>query len=389
MKTPWSVVFCAVLSATVVTGDDRILIPGPDGPYAVVMTSEELIDHGRPDPWNASEPYRRIMVSRLTPVPQDGCVRKCRTPYFPGVLAPLEDEIFTAYFSGLGWPHGLLARLDVQLCCEARPAPSTEKVTSFPFLLAGSGHNTTRFYLSVTAAYMASYGYEVVLMDHPYETDVVEFPDGRVIFGGHVNNSDPASIVYALDARLHDAQLVLDTYKPDADTGSIGYFGQSFGGAAAAHMMLNDTRVRAGANLDGRMFGPALAAGLGRPGISQSFLIWGSTRHNSSNTSEPSWGQFLQTMEQYHSDEWVRELSLFESVHGTFGDFSLIGDVAGLRDEQHGELKAAMFGDLLGSRVMTIVITYLRSFFRFTLRGEDEGVLAGPSAEWPEVLFLN
>jgi hypothetical protein len=49
-------------------------------------------------------------------------------------------------------------------------------------------------------------GYEVIVMDHPYETDIAEFPNGTIIYGGHVA-SDPnknATLEFALDVRTAD-----------------------------------------------------------------------------------------------------------------------------------------------------------------------------------------
>ncbi len=135
----------------------------------------------------------------------------------------------------------------------------------------------------------------------------------------------------------------------------------------------------AGVNLDGIMFRPVLNVGVGRP-----FLLWGSEGHNF--TSEPSWEQFWEAMETLHPGEWMKELSLKDSVHGTFGDFSLIADVGGLRDNE--ELVEVFFGKITGIKVMETLKVYLDDYFQMTLKGKGEGLLAGPNEEFPEVVFV-
>ena len=46
---------------------------------------------------------------------------------------------------------------------------------------------------------------------------------------------------------------------------ALGAFGHSNGGATAADAMLSDHRIRAGFDLDGSIYGPAVTRGLDRP----------------------------------------------------------------------------------------------------------------------------
>jgi hypothetical protein len=334
------------------------------------------------------------MVSRFDPVHAHSCRHTCRVPYMSPFLAASEEAIFNAFFSSINLtiPTGALAQLELQVCC-THSSNLTTNPGPYPIILFGPGLNTTRLFYSATAAQIASFGYTVLTLDHPYETDIVEFPDGTVIYGGNVvgdlNNTAP--LLKALDIRSTDARFVLDvlgvpfaTETEDGRRARVGYVGQSFGGAAAAAAMLNDTRIVGGVNLDGYMFGPVLNAGIGRPGIHQSFLLWGSVGHNSS--SDPSWGRFLETVRRWDPQEWVLELSLAGSNHGSSGDFGTIADVAGWRRDK--ELIDAFCGEILGSRAMEIFGAYIDAFMQMTLRGEGEGLLAGPDEEFPEVLFL-
>jgi hypothetical protein len=48
------------------------------------------------------------------------------------------------------------------------------------------GLNTTRLLYSVLAQEVASQGFTVITLNHPFDTDIVEFPDRFVAYGGDV-----------------------------------------------------------------------------------------------------------------------------------------------------------------------------------------------------------
>lgn len=157
---------------------------------------------------------------------------------------------------------------------------------TWPVVLFSPGLDTTRLLYSMLAQEIASQGFTVITLDHPFDTDIVEFPDGFIAYGGNVNFSDINSIYHTLDIRMNDISFVLDTlgFQYDAtQNASALIFGHSFGGAAAAAGMLNDTRLRGGVNLDRELFGGVINAGLGRPCINQSFILFGAEGHNRSS----------------------------------------------------------------------------------------------------------
>ncbi|GAB1316907.1 1-alkyl-2-acetylglycerophosphocholine esterase [Madurella fahalii] len=351
------------------------VFPVPDTPYRVKWTSSELVDHSRADPFNASHP-RRVMISRFTPIRKRDCVKSCRVPYMNNFMASVEDAILDGFFGEGIWPGGLLATLEMEVCCKVRGG----RHQNFPTLLFDTGLNTTRLLYSGTAQRFASIGYEVIVMDHPYETDAVQFPDGTVIYGGRVPRDPNATdaLQFALDVRSADASFVLDRLgirKPR----KVGYVGDSFGGPAAANALLHDSSIAAGVNIDGAMFGRALDLGVASP-----FLIFGSTGHNSS--SDESWSRFLNATAAQHPSTWIKELSLANSMHGYLTDFPQIGDVAGLRDNQ--QLVDLVLGEITGARTLEILTEYLSDFFSMALDGKPEGLLAGPSKLYPEVAFV-
>lgn len=355
----------------------RTLLPRPSGEYQVTRSTAELIDESRPDPWDLDIiPNRRVMISRFDPVRPNSCYRNEKVPYMSSVVAAAEDQILGPY----NWPPGFLASVDMVFCTlqeSDTPLPA-------PTVLFSPGLNTTRYYYSAVAQEVASRGFSVIVIDHPFETDIVEFPDGTVAYGGHVDKNSTEDLEFALGVRAKDASFVLDSLADNSTTtaGEIEtiIFGHSFGGAASAAAMMDDTRFIGGANLDGAMFGPVTEKGLND---GQSYVLWGAERHN--HTNDESWGNFWSAIDE--QDVWKRELNYETGVHGSFWDLGLVVDTAGIRDELPEEA-LILFGTFSGEREVTILADYMNDFFRFLLEDADEGLLAGPSKEYPEVSFL-
>lgn len=384
-----------LLSSMAIPFTHALVFPLPaDAPYQVQWTSTELVDPDRPDPYNASHP-RRIMFSQFTPIPKRDCLKTCHVPYMSSFMGSVEEAIFDAFLGDdIGWPKGLLADLELEVCCKVRKPSHNKNKKNHRTIIYDTGLNTSRLLYSAAAQNLAATrGYEIIIVDHPYDTDAVVFPDGSVIYGGRVPRDPEAleALAYALDARTQDAKMVLDylgvpggglpaSSSRGAEghkSGKVGFVGDSFGGPAAADAMLKDARVVAGVNMDGIMFGPAVELGVPGP-----FLTFGTPEHNS--TSEPTWAPFFNATAAQGS--WTKELSVADSVHGLLIDFGLMGDVAGLRGED-SKLVGLVFGKITGQRTLEILSAYLSDFFDFALEGKGEGLLGGPSKEYPEISF--
>lgn len=292
----------------------------------------------------------------------------------PPTVAKFEDDILTAYLGDAGWPQGLLSTLQLELCCETHPHANTHQ--KFPKILFGTGLNTTRLTYSAIGQQLSSLGYEIIIMDHPYETDVVQFPDGDIIFGGRIapDPNNTAALEFGLNARTADVSFVLDTFKICKTV----YVGQSFGGASAAAALLNESRIVAGSNLDGALWGPVLQKGVSRP-----FFTIGAEGHRE---ADKSWDVFYKAMDEKHPGVWVKEIAVKNASHGSFWDTVIMGDMTGLRGKN--EALDAFFGKMTGKRAMEVLRAYMGDFIGFTLRGKGEGLLKGPSDKFPDVTFI-
>ncbi|RDL31974.1 uncharacterized protein BP5553_09376 [Venustampulla echinocandica] len=373
-----SVVLFALLS-TVCNG---VLLPRPSGQFQVSMSNSELVDKTRKDPWGLDTiDHRRIMISRFDPVPPNSCYRNEKVPYMPPVVAAAEDNILAPY----GWPAGVLGSIEVVFCSPKTSPPINTRET--PVVVLSTGLNTTRFYYAAFAQEVASRGFTVISIDHPFETDIVEFPDGTIALGGNTNKSDVASIEFSLSTRVDDTSFLLNELgiKGSGRNSKAVMFGGSFGGAAAAAAMMNDTRIRGGVNLDGALWGPVVNVGFDNPGTKQSFILWGAEGHNT--TSADDWGKFWSMLTKQRV--WKKELSLTGGAHAAFWDLPFIADVAEVRDKMPDDMEEALLGLFPGARAIKIVADYLHDFFHFVLDEKpEEGLLSGPNPAYPEVQFL-
>lgn len=364
-----STVFLAALAATTVFAH---VFPSPGGPFQVQWDNKELVDKDRVDPFNSSH-SRRLMISHFTPVAEKHCKRTCRVPYMPEQVAGIEDEILEAAFLDFGWPLGLIGGLELDVCCEVSQA---SKGRHFPTILFGTGLNTTRLFYTAFAREISSMGYQVIVMDHPYETDVVQFPDGEIILGGSIvgDVNNPGPIEFGLEVRNSDVSFILDTLKIHKTV----YVGHSYGGASAASATRVERRIRAGVNLDGLLWGPVVKAGVSKPFINFSGSL--------NSSIDESWKNFYEAQDKKHPHVWTRELHLEPSSHGSFWDLSVIADFSGLRENK--DLEEWVIGVQTGERVVEVLRAYFDDFIKFTLLGGRQGLLAGESKAFPDVKFV-
>lgn len=233
-----------------------VLLPPPTGPFSVSLDTAELVDSSRVDPWNSTH-TRRLMVSRFDPVPPRQCRTTCPVPYMPPDTAAFQDAAFARL--GIPVPPGTFGSLYLQLCCDAKH-PKTHphadwSRNSHPTLFFSPGLGSTRLFYSAIASQVASQGYTVLTIDHPYDADVVEFPDGSLITRALPVNLTEELVLKAVTVRVADVRFILDTLAPHGShavkKGKVGMFGHSLGGVVAAVAMYEDERIRAGVTLDG------------------------------------------------------------------------------------------------------------------------------------------
>ncbi|PAZ11981.1 alpha/beta hydrolase [Streptomyces sp. SA15] len=348
-------------SAASTTVDARAGLPRPTGPHTVGRDTIHLVDTDRPDPWVPSAGARQLMVSMYYPAPPaaGGPTAPYMTTEEARLLLQLrapDTTVRPEVISGVRtWAH-----------TDARPVHGR-----FPLVVLSPGFTFPRATLTGLAEDLASRGYVVALVDHPYENAGTTLPDGRTLpcaICAPLPEGGPAVVA---KSRVEDLSFVLDrlTGRHPAwrharmiDPRRIGMGGHSIGGNATAATMAADARVRAGVNMDGTFYAPVSDSGLdGRP-----FLMFGTRDRTVDEDWDEAWA---------HLDGWKRWLTVAGADHGSFTDVPLLAELAGIPDT----------APLPFERSAVLTRAYVAAFFDLHLKGIAQPLLDGPSPANPEV----
>ncbi|KAJ5693774.1 Platelet-activating factor acetylhydrolase [Penicillium majusculum] len=360
-------------------------LPSSTGPCDVTLHASELVDMSRTDPYDPKGGQRSIMVTTFTPV---NCGSVHSTSYIPNATARYEDESFQS--SGI--PLGTFESLRIQTQTQQQPPPFRPH-GDYPVVLFSPAVTTSRLMYTLMLQEIASNGFAVVSVDHPYDADIVEYPNGRTVLGVLANITTETEFVSALNVRVKDMLFLLDQMHDEKvirnlfplSQGSshllsldqVTILGHSLGGATAAQTMLVDNRFVGGINLDGRLWGPVVEKGLSSP-----FLLFGHTNHT--QASESSWAIFWS-----HLRGWKLELELAQSEHYTFSDFPVLIDALNVSDEVRQFIQAARIGTIGGLRAKDVITSYTIATLQYFVYGHTSELLSGPSIAYPDVKIVN
>ena len=165
-----------------------------------------------------------------------------------------------------------------------RDAKISDQQPSYPVVVMRAGLSGLVTGYTSLAEDLASHGYVVVGFDAPYRTSVVVLPDGRVIERAPQNNLDALGgpeqeqrafeLVHAWSADIGfalDQLEQLNTSDPSGrflgrlDMKRLGVFGHSLGGATALQFCHDDSRCKAGIDVDGAPIGSVINEGITQP----------------------------------------------------------------------------------------------------------------------------
>ncbi len=157
-----------------------VVVPSHPGPFSVTMRVKALIDHSRTDPLNKTV-KRQVLLSVFVPVSDS---TKCSNE----IIAYMPLATATSYgplAQSAGLPANIFSSFQLELCklpdIKNGSCRGGRKTPRFPLVLFSPGLAESRLLYSVTAKSIAAQGYVVVTIDHPYDAEVVEFPDGSVV----------------------------------------------------------------------------------------------------------------------------------------------------------------------------------------------------------------
>lgn len=242
-------------------------LPRPDGRYAVATQVFRWTDASRDEPHTPSPSDRRGVVAQAWyPTTDRGpSGADARLPYIDGIgHMPRKVSVMP----------GFLLRRYGQIDTHAEAgAPLAHSQKAWPVVILSPGYGAPRAVYTGLATQLASRGFVVFALDHPYESAVTRLPDGQVV--GTKEIFPPDRRRYMPDqqvVRTADIRFVIDQLSDRQpitggriDASRVAVIGHSFGGAAAAMTLSEDPRVVAAANIDGTPYGDLPDRRLERP----------------------------------------------------------------------------------------------------------------------------
>ncbi|KAG9015380.1 hypothetical protein FRB95_014912 [Tulasnella sp. JGI-2019a] len=364
-----------------------VRLPTPlNATFAVGSQVSKLVDDSRTDPFNSTE-KRAVEITTYYPSSgqNDGTCPGGTSfaPYMPTVMAGLADQ-------ALGIPSGTMESILTDTCLGAPAVSSAQR----NLVVMSPGLGVSRLVYQTFTTALAAHGYVVIGIDHPYDADIVEYPDGQLVFAVPVNQSDSAAITSRIEIRTKDIQFVLDQVCSNKDltqgipvdcgTRKVGMFGHMLGGATTADMTIIDQRIAGGVNLDGTFVptqdGPDVAP-------DTHFLLITSEGHN--ETTDPTYGDWFKTSVANAVPRCI------ETVKGTgpatFTDYPVLLKVLGFPQSSLPADEAEELGTIDGNRISKILQVSFNAWFDLILKGEAaraEELLMHGSEIFPEVKIV-
>ena len=352
-----SLFYLFVQFSLVVTG---LHLPSPTGPYNV-GTKPFILKHTTlNDPVAPNNVSKSLLINVYYPT-HDGA------PPHRYLWKGLTDA-YDAYYR---LPNGTFNDITANLAYNAKPLTAKEhdKLRLHTLLFGpAQGGPPTQMFTGIVIE-MASKGFPVITVDHPWEPPYMEYPDGTS-FTGHDVAWDPCvSVTNKIHAyRLVDNSAVLDALPQISkslgiplDFKRIAFFGHSLGGSVALSQALVEKHRAAsrgksflGAiNLDSTLFG-LTATNSSEVNTHIPTLMLGSSHHY-----DQTWPVF----ESYQTS-WTKSLRILgDSNHTDFSDLIFLKQANGVAGGA-GKITAERFLEL--SRIL------LGDFFEMLLGNGQE-----------------
>ncbi len=339
-------------------------LPQPTGPNAVGRATLRWVDATRPEALTASTTdFREIIAAVWYPA---AAGTGTPAPYVPDLerVAPelaRSGEVTPLEVFGL---HFVRSR--------ERLGAALAGAGPYPVVLLSPGNGTNVEFYAALADDLASHGYIVVGLNHPYDVAAVALADGSVArFAGEQASMDAQAratfvtervavrtqdLVFALDQL---AALNADPASPFAgrfDLARVASMGHSLGGITAVQACRADARFRACLNFDGLQRGGPFSTEVHPEAPTQPFMfITKETQLDprlSAGFQAVAGGSFLVTLPQAN--------------HDSFTDGPLL-------------LPSLLPLPNKADRLLALSRAYTLAFFDLTLLGRPSTLLAQPS----------
>lgn len=235
-------------------------LPKPSGEYAVGIQYFHLIDANRLEPFlDHTTQKRELMIKVYYPAIPDPS--KHFAPYFHS------PQLVRAFAEFYNLPDFAFDHLNLVTTNSKEGLLVSNAQPNYPVILFSHGAGTSMEVHTAQCEDLASHGYIVVAIDHPYVSAATVFPD-RIVSHREATTdfkvAEPAVVITQIMA--DDASFVIDQLtelnagqyasplKGKLDLEKLGAMGHSVGGAVAYNLALNDRRIKAAIDLDGVVY---------------------------------------------------------------------------------------------------------------------------------------
>lgn len=233
--------------------------PEPSGPHPVGAVTVQWEDPDREETWTDDPADHRTVVARVWYPAAPGTAGE--PALYLGRDAAEAEAVARGLAAGFGLPGFVLSDAAAARARAVNGAPPA--AGPHPVVLFSPGLGGVRAQNTVWAEGLASHGYVVAALDHPYDSAVVVLDDGTRVRGALEATGDPAEDERRAreweDIRAADLDLALVRLLEEdggplaglADPDRVAVAGHSLGGAAALVAAADDPRYHAVVNLDG------------------------------------------------------------------------------------------------------------------------------------------
>ncbi len=377
-----------------------INLPKAGGKYTVGTTRIDFIEPDRYDIVTGRESPQNIAVQVWYPASNTGGNKLARW---------MDSRKMASLFADMERLPDVFGQLCLVKSNSFTDAEISVEEDTYPVILFSCGLGMFSGQNTIQMEELASRGYIVFSVSHPYDNFASEYSDGSIIpyDSNHLDalskdtaaaldivksqiddqnspefqreiisrckvSNDEARVwsgdmIFVANqiARLNDGSIA-SIFKGRLDTKNIGIFGHSFGGAVAGEACLNDSRFKAFINMDGTPFGDTVDAVISQPFM---VLATGKDRNLQLKASDG----YSENQKNYIV------VSINGSQHMNFTDLNTIVPYVG---KSLGAL-----GSIRPDRQTEIMNTYILAFFDKYLKGEQQSILETSSSLYPEVVI--
>ena len=359
---PWKFILFAGFVAFLVFAVSmyvQLELPASDGPYTVGRTILRWVDTSRPEVLTEDPNDFREVVAMVWYPAEPGTGVKAG--YFPN-LDTVSDALIES--GEVGWWEVFGLRfIRSESRFDANPVKAEQL---FPIVILSPGNGTNIEFYSSLAGEIASYGYVVVSLNHPYDVPAVELSNGKIapydkeqwLLGAEAHQ---AYIAERIKVRTADALFALsqlenmNTNSPFAglmDLDSIAVAGHSLGGITASEACKTDSRFKACVNFDGLQRGGPFSMEEHATPPEQPFLFL--TKESQLHP------KILERFESMPESYWI---VVYGASHQSFTDGPLL------------QPSLVPFPNQ-ADRLMDFIQTYTLAFLDQTLKGKPDHLLS-------------